>query len=72
MLMTACPLKGCVLEIFQKKTLQATKLQSYFRTVEHNATSKGMQMNENKTKMICISAARSYHPTAFLQTTNNT
>ena len=43
---------------------RAVKTQQQFRTIEYNASNIGMQINNQKTKMLCVSAARSYTPKA--------
>ena len=52
--------------------VRAVKSQSHFRTVEYNAERKGMRTNALKTKMLCISNARSYTPQPYLLTTDST
>ena len=52
--------------------VRAVKSQSHFRTVEYNAERKGMRINALKTKMLCISNARSYTPQPYLLTTDGT
>ena len=51
---------------------KAEKTESHLKTIEYNARSRGMKINEQKTKMICISAARTYTPVSFINTSNNT
>ena len=46
--------------ISNKITINAPETQAHFRTVESNATLRGMKINHNKTKILCISAAKSY------------
>ena len=45
---------------------RAEKSQSHFNTVELNASTQGMLINQLKSKMLCISAAKSYEPQAYL------
>ena len=55
-----------------KSKARAKKTQDHFRTVERNAISRGMKINNNKTKMLCISAAKTYDPVAFISTSDGT
>ena len=48
----------------------AMKTQSHFNTVEYNAAQRGMIINNNKTKLMCISAARSYAPSSYIVMSN--
>ena len=48
---------------------RAMKSESHFNTIEFNAASKGMKINNNKTKMMCISNARTYIPASYVITT---
>ena len=52
-----------------KIVTRANKSQAHFQTVEYNAKARGMKINNDKTKMLCISASKSYEPVAFLNTT---
>ena len=47
-------------------SIKAVKTQNHYLTVKHNASQRGMKLNTSKTKMLCISAAKSYKPEAFL------
>ena len=49
---------------------RAIKSQSLFNTIEFNAAQRGMIVNNNKTKMMCISAARTYVPASYIITTS--
>ena len=49
----------------------APKTQAHFRTVEYNAENRGMQINNEKTVMLCVSAARSYVPECYIHTSRN-
>ena len=52
--------------------VRATKTESHFRTVEYNANRRGMLINEDKTRMLCISSARSYLPEAYFHSSDGT
>ena len=45
------------------------KSQSHFNTIEFNAAIKGMMINNNKTKMMCVSNARTYVLASYILTT---
>ena len=47
---------------------RACKTRDHYRTVEYNAGKKGMKLNQKKTKMIAISATKSYQPRAYIKT----
>ena len=49
---------------------KAAKTKSHFRNVEYNANRWGMQINNAKTKMLCISSATSYLPEAYFHSTD--
>ena len=51
---------------------RAAKTQNQFQTIEHNAGLVGMQINNQKTKMLCISAARSYKPELYILSADKT
>ena len=51
---------------------RANKSEDHFRTVEYNATTRGMEINKNKTSMICISAAKTYVPLSYLVASDGT
>ena len=51
--------------------VKACKTQSHYETVSYNARNRGMKLNEAKTKMICVSAARSYKPKANINAGDN-
>ena len=46
--------------------IHASKTQAHFDTVRMNASDRGMKLNNNKMKMIAISAARSYTPSPYI------
>ena len=48
--------------------VRARKSQNHFHTVEYNGNSRGMKLNYQKTRMLCISAASSYTPIAYVDT----
>ena len=45
-------------------------MESHFRTIEYNASRYGMQINKEKTKMLCISACSSYIPVTYFCSTD--
>ena len=49
------------------KTKQAINLQNCFRSVTREAEKRGMVVNVNKTKLLCISDALNYTPKAFIE-----
>ena len=53
------------------KTKQAMGCQNAFRSITTNAKKIGMQVNDNKTVLICISYALNYKPSAFILDSNN-
>ena len=46
-------------------TVRANKTENYFRTIEYNASMRGMLINNSKTRMICVSDAKTYEPISF-------
>ena len=51
---------------------RASKTQSHFQTVEYNASRWGMQINESKTKVLCINSSKSNKPEAYFHTADGT
>ena len=51
----------------ETRFVHATQAQSLFDAVASGAASKGMRLNEEKTKLVCISAARSYKAVTFIK-----
>lgn len=56
----------------EMSVVKAIKSEVHFRTVENNAKGRGMIVNNDKTKMLCISAARSYQPEPYLISSDGT
>ena len=55
-----------------KRSVRAIQTEEHFKVVEANAGQKNMKINQSKTKMICISSARSYVPDPFFTTPSGT
>ena len=53
-------------------TVRANKTENQFKTVEYNASLRGMLINNSKTRMICISDDKTYEPISFLNTSDGT
>lgn len=54
------------LEGRQTRTKTAVALQNMFRSITHQAESKGMVVNVTKTNILCVSDAMSYSPVAHI------
>ena len=51
---------------------RASKTQNQFQTVEYNMGLIGMQIDNQKTKMLCISSAKSYRPQSYFLSADGT
>lgn len=56
----------------QTALAKATKTQDHFRTIEFNAVKLGMEINNSKTRMLCVTTARSYIPASYLYSSDET
>ena len=53
-----------------EKRARATRLQNLFRQITRIAELMGMKVNTDKTKVLCVSDARTYKATAFIEGTD--
>ena len=53
-------------------SVRAQKSENHLRTVEFNSSGRVMIINKNKTKILCISASKSYQPTTYIMTNKGT
>ena len=69
-----CFSNGLKLQIngVEMSVVKAVKSEHHFCTVESNARDRGMIINNGKTKMLCISAARSYQSEPYLVSSDGT